>query len=385
MSEERCDVAVIGAGLVGVSLAYELACLGTSVTVIDAGHPGRATDAGAGILSPVTSMETDEALWLFARQAGVHYPDLLQRMASDGVDVSGTGYGRCGMLSLGLRPNEDEWFAPFAELVLHRSRGEITEITPEEASSLFPPLGPVHRVLHAPTSARVDGRGMAAALRQAALARGVVFVAGAAHGVLAGAAGTGETRQVEAVEVEGHQNVACAAVAVAGGAWTAAAGEWLGTRLPVGPTKGQIVHLGVDAETEGWPIVQPLLTHYLVPWPGGRVACGGTFEPGAGFSVSVTAAGLHELLRECLTIAPGLDGSTYLETRVGLRPTSVDERAVVGRLPGWGNAWVATGHGANGLLQGPYSARALAHTMAGLAQPADEPPLPRSFEPGRFA
>jgi D-amino-acid dehydrogenase len=386
MSEERCDVAVIGAGLVGVSLAYELACLGTSVTVIDAGHPGRATDAGAGILSPVTSMETDEALWLFSRQAGAHYPDLLQRMASDGVDVAGTGYARCGLLSLALRPNEDEWFAPFAELVLRRAPGEITEVTPEEASSLFPPLGPLQRVLHAPASARVDGRGMAAALRQAAAARGVVFVTGAAHGVLAGgaAAGTEKTRHVEAVEVEGHRNVTCRAVAVAGGAWTAAAGEWLGTKLPVGPTKGQIVHLGVGAETDDWPIVQPLITHYLVPWPGGRVACGGTFEAGAGFSVSVTAAGLHELLRECLTIAPGLDGSTYLETRVGLRPTSVDDRAVVGRLPGWGNAWVATGHGANGLLQGPYSARLLAHAMAGLALPADEPPLPPSFDPGRF-
>jgi D-amino-acid dehydrogenase len=383
MSEERCDVAVIGAGLVGVSLAYELACLGTSVAVIDAGHPGRATDAGAGILSPVTNMEADETLWLFARQAGAHYPDLLQRMASDGVDVTGTGYGRCGLLSLGLRPNEDEWFAPFAERVLRRASGEITEITPEEASSLFPPLGPVHRVLHAPGSARVDGRGMAAALHEAAAARGVVFVTGAAHGVLAG--GTGGTHRVEAVEVEGHRNVTCEAVAVAGGAWTAAAGEWLGTRLPVGPTKGQIVHLGVDAETENWPIVQPLLTHYLVPWPGGRVACGGTFETGAGFSVSVTAAGLHELLRECLTIAPGLDGSSYLETRVGLRPTAADDRAVVGRLPGWGNAWVATGHGANGLLQGPYSARVLAHAMAGVAPPTDELPLPRSFDPGRFA
>jgi D-amino-acid dehydrogenase len=291
------------------------------------------------------------------------------------------------MLSLSLRPNEEEWFAPFAELVIRRAPGEIAEITPEEASSIFPPLGPVHRVLHAPASARVDGRGMAAALRQAATARGVVFVTGAAHGVLAGgaAAGNGATRHVEAIEVEGHRNVTCEAVVVAGGAWTAAAGEWLGTRLPVGPTKGQIVHLGVGADTEGWPIVQPLLTHYLVPWPGGRVACGGTFEAGAGFSVRVTAAGLHELLRECLTIAPGLDGSTYLETRVGLRPTSVDDRAVVGRLPGWGNAWVATGHGANGLLQGPYSARVLAHAMAGLAQPGDEPPLPRSFDPGRFA
>ena len=386
MSEERCDVAVIGAGLVGVSLAYELASLGASVTVIDAGHPGRATDAGAGILSPDTSMETDPALWPFLRQAGTHYPDLLLRMQSDGVDVAASGYGRCGMLSVGLRAHEDEWFGPFAELVLRRLPGEITEITPEEASSLFPPLGPVHRVLHAPGSARVDGRGVTGALRQAAAARCVTFVTGAARGVQAGnaPAGDGNGRHVDAVEVEGHQNVACRAVAVAGGAWTAAAGEWLGTRLPVGPTKGQIVHLGVDAETGEWPIVQPLLTHYLVPWPGGRVACGGTFETGAGFTVSVTASGLHELFRECLTIAPGLDGSTYLETRVGLRPTSADDRAIVGRLPGWGNVWVATGHGANGLLQGPYSARALAHAMAGVAQPADEAPLPGSFDPGRF-
>jgi D-amino-acid dehydrogenase len=385
---ERSDVAVVGAGLVGLSLAYELACLGASVTVIDAGHPGRATDAGAGILSPVTSQDTEETMWPFLRQAGEHYPALLRRLGADGADVAGTGYGRCGILSIGLRETEDMWFAPFADVVLRRAPADVAEITPEEAGALFPPLGPVHRVLHAPASARVDGRGMAAALRQAATVRGVRFVQGAVHGVVAGSGGGGgggAGRHVDAAEVEGHPNVACAALAVAGGAWTAAAGEWLGTRLPVGPTKGQIVHLGVDAETDNWPIVQPLLTHYLVPWPGGRVACGGTFEAGAGFSTSVTAAGLFELLREGLRVAPGLDGATYLETRVGLRPTSADDRAVVGRLPGWGNAWVATGHGANGLLQGPYSARVLAHAMAGANLPPDEAPLPESFDPGRFA
>ena len=157
-------MAVVGAGLVGLSLAYELSCLGASVTVIDAGHPGRATDAGAGILSPLTSAETDPALWPFLRQAGLHYPALLGRLVSDGADVDGAGYGQCGILSIGLRETEEEWFAPFAEVVLRRSPGDVVEITPEEASSLFPPLGPVHRVLHAPTSARVDGRGMAAAL-----------------------------------------------------------------------------------------------------------------------------------------------------------------------------------------------------------------------------
>jgi D-amino-acid dehydrogenase len=378
---ERHDVAVVGAGLVGLSLAYELACLGVHVAVIDAAHPGRATDAGAGILSPATSAESDPALWPFLRQAGAHYPALLTRLTGDGAEVTSAGYAACGVLSLGLRAHEDTWFGPFADLALRRSPGEVAEIPAGQAAALFPPLGPIHRALHAPGSARVDGRGMAAALRAAALARDVTFVEGSVHGVVAGATGG---RHVESVCVEGHRNIDCGALAVAGGAWTAAAGEWLGCDLPVGPTKGQIVHLGVSAETGGWPIVQPLLTHYLVPWPGGRVACGGTFEAGAGFSVSVTAGGLHELLRECLLVAPGLGGATYLETRVGLRPTSADDRALVGRLPGWGNAWVATGHGANGLLQGPYSARVLAHAMAGVPLPADEPPLPEAFDPARF-
>jgi D-amino-acid dehydrogenase len=378
---ERCDVAVAGGGLVGLSLAYELACLDLSVILVDAAHPGRATDAGAGILSPATSHDTDGALWPFLHQCGAHYPLLLRRLENDGADVTATAYGVCGLLSLGLREHEDSWFAPFAEMTLQRGGGGVAEISPDEARRLFPPLGPVHRALYSPSSARVDGRGMAAALRLAAGKRGVTFVAGSVHGVEARANGA---RHVTSVAIQGQRNVECAALAVTGGAWTAAMGEWLGHKLPVGPTKGQIVHLGVDGQTDIWPIAQPLLSHYLVPWPGGRVACGGTFEPDAGFSVDATAAGLHELLRECLAVAPGLANATYGETRVGLRPTSPDDRALVGRVPGWSNAWVATGHGPNGLLQGPYSARALAHAIAATELPTDETPLPDSIDPARF-
>ena len=383
VSAERADVVVAGAGLVGLSLAYELACLGARVTLVDAGHPGRATDAGAGILSPATSLEGDADLWPFLREAGAHYPRLLERLVADGAGVSDTRYGVCGVLSLCLRSSEDTWFSPFAEAALRRAPGEVSEIGAAAAAALFPPLGPVHRVLHAPGSARVDGRGMAAALREAATVRGVDVVDGVVHGVVAAASG-GSGRRVESVCIEGRRNVDCDALAVAGGAWSAAMGEWLGCPLPVGPTKGQIVHLGVEADTAQWPIVQPLLTHYLVPWPGGRVACGGTFEAAAGFSVTATAGGLHELLRECLSVAPGLEGARYLETRVGLRPTSADDRALVGRVPGWANAWVATGHGANGLLQGPYSARLLAHAVIGEGVTAGEVPLPDAFDPARF-
>ena len=376
---ERTDVVVVGGGLVGLTLAYELASLGTQVTVVDAASPGRATSAGAGILSPVTSMEGDPGLWPFLRGCGAHYRGLLGRLAADGVDTTDAAYGRCGLLSVSLRPHEDEWYGPFAQMVEQRSPGEAVEITPEEASVLFPPLGPIHRALHAASGARVDGRGMADAVRRGAVARGVVIVAGTVVGLAA--SGT----RVTSVDVEGHGSIACETIAVAGGAWTAAMGEWLGCPLPVGPTKGQIVHLGVEATSGEWPIVQPLLSHYLVPWPGGRVACGGTFEVGAGFSTTVTAAGLHELLRECLVVAPGLQDATYLETRVGLRPTSPDDHALVGAVPGWTNAFVVTGHGANGLLQGPYSSRLLAHAITGAAGGADEPPLPGGFDPGRFA
>jgi D-amino-acid dehydrogenase len=379
---EHCDVAVVGAGLVGLSLAYELACLGVSVTVIDAAHRGRATDAGAGILSPVSSAEGDDESWPFLRACGRHYGALLERLAGDGVDVAGTGYDVCGALALGLRASEEPWFGPHASRVLRRGAGEVQEISASEAASLFPPLGPVHRALHVPGSARVDGRGMASALRAGAIQRGVAFVDGEVCGVET--AEDRPLRRCRALAIRGGASVVCDAIAIAGGAWTAAVGEWLGAPLPVGPTKGQIVHLRVDGPTGSWPIVQPLLTHYIVPWPGGRVACGGTFEADAGFSVTVTAGGLNELFRECLTVAPGLEGAEYLETRVGLRPTSLDDRALVGPVPGWSNAWVATGHGANGLLQGPYSARLLAHAVAGAVPPSDEAPLPAGFDPARF-
>jgi D-amino-acid dehydrogenase len=385
MTRPGCDVAVAGGGLVGLAVAYELACRGAQVVLVDAAHPGRATDAGAGILSPDTAAVEDDAWWELVHGAGAHYPGLLGRMEADGVDTTEAHYARCGLVSVGLRESEDAWFAPFAERVTSRSGGVVREITPSEAAALFPPLGTVHRALFNPEACRVDGRGMAAGLRRAGEVRGVRPVAGTVGGVMASGSGPSSNgRSVQRVLIEGEDDLLCGALVVAGGAWSAALGERLQCPLPIAPTKGQIVHLGVARETGGWPIVQPLLTHYLVPWEDGRVACGGTFETGAGFDATVTAAGVHELLRECLSVAPGLAGAQYLHTRVGLRPTSTDDRPVVGRVPGWENVWVATGHGANGLLLGPHTARLLAPYVLGGAPADGEPGLPPDLDPVRF-
>jgi D-amino-acid dehydrogenase len=87
------------------------------------------------------------------------------------------------------------------------------------------------------------------------------------------------------------------------------------------------------------------------------------------------------LLRECLLVSPGLADATFGEVRVGLRPVAADGRPVLGRAPGWENVYVATGHGADGLLLGPYTASLMARMALGRPAPGE----PTPFGPGRFA
>jgi D-amino-acid dehydrogenase len=147
------------------------------------------------------------------------------------------------------------------------------------------------------------------------------------------------------------------------------------------PLRGQIIHLGVAAhDTATWPIVQPVFGYYMVPWADARVAVGATVED-AGFATDVTAGGMYEVLRETLRVMPGLAPATIREVRVGLRPVSADDTPILGALPGYPNVFVATGHGANGLLLGPVSGRLVADLVLGREPGVDLGP----FSPGRFA
>ncbi len=373
MSVERCDVVVVGGGLVGTSTAYELAGLGADTVVIDEHDPGRATDAGAGILSPETNTALDGSRLSFALAAAAHYRALVPELAEAGAPD--TGYRRCGLLRVAVRQGEDELFAADADLAAARFPGVVTEIAASEAAERFPPLAPVRRALYSPDAARVDGRAMNTALGLGARRRGVRHLAARAERLVTAAG--------RAVAVDtGVGPVDCGAVVLAGGAWTGRLVPGSGTAPPVAPVKGQIVHLHLPgADSARWPIVQPVLSYYLVAWPDGRLACGGTFEADAGFDHRPTAAGVAELLRECLINAPGLAGATLVEVRVGLRPVSADGDPVLGAVPGLDNVYLATGHGAEGLLLGPLSGLVVARMTLGEPPGADLGP----YRPERFA
>ncbi len=370
MVNPSADVVVIGGGLVGAACAYELARDGLTVTLFDRHDVGRATDAGAGILSPETYGGAVPAFLDLADAAGEHYRALVPALAELGAPDP--RYDVCGTLRVGFREGDDEVFAATADVAVGRHPDVLEPVSVDDARAMYPPLGPIRHALFNPRGARVDGRSMVAALEFAARALGVDWRNETAQLVV-------ERGRLVAVESP-TATVGCGAAVIAGGAWTTDVARAFGMRSGVRPVRGQIVHLHLDADTASWPVLQPIFSHYVVPFRDGRLALGATVED-VGFDVRPTAAGLRLLFSEGLRLSPGLADATFLEVRVGLRPVSDDDLPVIGGLPGADTVYVASGHGANGLLLGPVSGRVVADLVGGRT-PAVEI---ADFSPARFA
>jgi D-amino-acid dehydrogenase len=373
------DVIVVGGGVVGATAAYLCAREGLRTLLVDRTDVGRATDAGAGIISPRTSSR-HEALFDLGLRSGAYYPTLLAQLEEDGG--GDTGYAVCGDLRVAV---EDDELKPFADLmaVLDARRAlhgrptldEVSEISPDEARAVFPPLARPLRAVLDRTAARVDGRLLNQALLRAAERRAVTVArVGVDRLLVDGGRATGVAA--------GATTYPAGRVVIAGGAWSPALAAQVGLTVDVAPQRGQIIHMHLaDRPTETWPVVHGFHDHYIVTWREGRVVAGATRETGSGFDPRATAWGVHHVLGEALRVAPGLGGATMLETRVGLRPLSGDGLPVLGAIPGVSGAYVATGHGPSGLTLGPYSARVIVDLVLGRRPDLDLTP----FRPDRFA
>jgi D-amino-acid dehydrogenase len=358
------DAIVIGGGVVGMSTAYHLVCAGAQTLLIDREDPGRATDAGAGILSPETNSRDPDAWFNFAVEAVGYYPTLIQHLQADqGGD---TGYAQCGQLVVAVSEDEHEPFERAQRLITARqerrglpSAAELHSVSASEARELFPLLAPVYGALYYRRAARVDGRLLNWALRRAAEHRGLSMKRASVERLMI------HNKTATAVVTDG-ETLSTAHMVIAGGAWSQAFGAQLGVEIPLAPQRGQIIHLDLPgADTTAWPMISAFRGHYMVPWPDHRVVVGATRENGTGFHPSTTAAGVHEVLSEALRVAPGLARAEMRDIRVGLRPLTADTMPVLGPVPGIHNVFLATGHGPTGLTLGPYSGKVVADMLLG--------------------
>lgn len=377
-SEPRCflsegkiswmKVVVVGAGIVGTSTAYHLACKGADVFLVDRKDEGQATAAGAGIVCPWLSKRRSVNWYHLARAGARYYATLISQLEEDGE--TGVGYARVGALAVSRDSDE-------MDAIEERARqkridapevGEISRLNAHEARHLFPPLHEELSAVHITGAARVDGRLLSNALKRAARKRGVKERTGEAQLEVNGAGVTG-------VRVNGER-VRADAVVVAAGAWSAQLLRPFQVKLPVEPQRGQIVHLRLPGtDTSRWPVVLPESSHYLLAFDDSRIVVGATREDGSGFDYRVTAGGLEEVLREALTVAPGLADGTVHDIRVGFRPMSLSRLPLIGLHPDIPGLVVATGMGPTGLTIGPYAGKLAASLALGEEPEVDLEPF----------
>ena len=357
-------VVVVGGGLLGLAAAYHLTRAGADTLLLDRADAGRATDAGAGILSPETNTRDPESWFDLASAAVATYPQLTAQLAE--LDAGDTGYARCGLLQVAATEDEVPLYEAARARIFERQRRrgapspqDLREVTPVEARRLFPPLTEVYGAIYNHNAARVDGRLLAGALRRAGERLGLTVRHASVERLdMQGGRVTGVVVDAERLRAD--------AVVIAGGAWSPVFGAQLGLDLPIAPQRGQIVHLKLhDVSTSAWAIVSAFHGHYIVPWADGRVVVGATRETGSGFVPRTTLKGLHEVYGEALRVAPGLGEGEVVEARVGLRPYSADGLPILGPVPGVAGLYLCTGHGPTGLTLGPFSARLVAQMTLG--------------------
>ncbi|MDV2686567.1 FAD-dependent oxidoreductase [Alkalihalophilus lindianensis] len=338
---------IVGAGILGASTAYHLAKAGATVTLIDRGDKGQATDAAAGIVCPWLTQRRNKAWYQLAKNGARYYPELINQLK--GLGETETGYAKVGAISLHTDESKLIKMEERARARLEDAPeiGKITRLSPIEAKELLPVLADGYGAVHVSGAARVNGRALREALINAAKKYGATYLEGEAHLVH-------EDHQVRGVKLEAETMYANQII-VTTGAWAKELFQPLGVTFKIEPQKAQIVHLELpNTNTLTWPVVMPPNNQYLLSLEDGRIVIGATHEDEKGYDKRPTLGGMYEVFDKALSIAPGLADCTVLETRVGFRPVAPNFLPIIGPLPNWNGILLANGLGASGLTVGPY-------------------------------
>ncbi len=373
--EQRFDALIVGGGVIGLACAWRAARRGLGVCVVEREQEvaGGASGVAAGMLAPVGELSWGEESQLSLGLASMRLWDgFAAELEADSARPA--GYRRCGSLRLALDRDETEELR--RRHGLHRQMDlESGWLRPSDCRALEPGLSTkVTAGVHVPHEGAADPVALCRALAAAVVAAGGALAMGAEVEAARAEGDDWMLRLADGRELRGEQLV------IAAGCWSGA-GDWLpaGLRTPVRPVKGEILTLGGDAASPPCERIVASERVYLVPRDDGRLMVGATVEE-VGFDLTVTAGGVHELLREAYRVLPEIAELELLGARAGLRPGTPDNAPIIGRSGGASGAILATGHHRNGILLAPVTGEAVAALLVGERPAVDLEP----FRPGRF-
>jgi len=350
------DVIIVGGGLIGSSIAFELAAENLRVVVLDRQEPGReASWAAAGMLAPGPDSPEAAALVPLGKESLRVYPEFIA--AIEKASGKSTDFTCNGTFEV-FRGRNAENARNKMVAEFHRLGLAAAAIPLNEARQHEPSLGPqTGAVAWLSEEATVDPRLLVDAILAAAKHNGAEIRANCPVDAL-----LFEGKACAGVIASG-QKIAADQVIIAAGSFcgtiTGAATPGADPRLqlspyaPVHPVRGQM--LALRSKTVQLKKVLRSEYGYLVPRRDGRIIAGSTLED-AGFVKQVTPQGVRQILDAALELAPALADAKIAEEWSGLRPGTPDLLPIIGPTDIAG-LWLATGHYRNGILLAPATAR----------------------------
>ena len=406
---------MLGAGIVGTSIAVQLAKRGLSVALIDRGAPGEGTSYGnAGIIegntvfpaafpsslaelarialkrSPVANYHLSYlpriAPWLAAFRAASQ-PQRLIETAQLMRPLFARAVGEHEQLA--AEASAERYLSHRGWLKLYRTDGAFAALAPElELAARF---GIANVPLDADAALALEPA-LARAFRHAVHWIGAVSVSNplaltrayaARFAELGGLALSGDARTLH--RADSHWRVETASGPIDTGDVVIALGPWaqdmlgpLGIRLPLAVKRGYHRHYRPHGNaTLSRPVLDAENGYVLAPMERGiRITTGAEF---AARDAPPTPVQFDRLLPAARALFP-LGDSVEAQPWLGARPCFPNSRPVIGRAPGQRGLWLAIGHAHWGLTLGPATGRLIAEMMTGAAPFCD----PKPYSADRF-
>lgn len=352
------DAIVIGAGIIGLSLAIELNKRGLKVLLVEKGEPGRESSWAAGGMLVDFPLETTPALQEFATASAAMYPEFVHELQDEsGLKIDLRSQGTLLFLDEPVEPQmigDRAWVVRWSEL---------------EAALKASNVRAKYKVGIYLKERSVDPRHLTEAATAAARHRGIDLSSGnEVVGI--------QTTNGKASGVRTNKSQFAAGMVVnCAGAWS---GQIEPHELPTRPVKGQMLCV-IMPEKELIRHVVRTSEVYLIPRSDGRLLIGATAEE-AGFDKRTVPETIQKLRQAALDLVPKLADARFLDAWAGLRPGTPDRLPILGPTPTSGY-FVATGHFRDGILLAPATAKIMAQIITG-----QQPDIAISnFSPERFA
>lgn len=379
---EKVDVAVIGAGVVGASVAYYLAREGIKVALLEREAIGSGSSAHAtGFISLLGTEFTQGPSFQFGLDSYREFPSLVEELeALTGMDLL---YQRRPSLRLALEESEEELIKNL--MSWQKDHVAMRWITTDDVHELEPRLTPTLRgAVYEDESAQLDSYRLNLALAAGAESKGGQTILRAVTGL------TSQGDRITGVRTQGG-DISCGTVVVAAGLWSPPFQKDLGFPVPVGALKGERLLLQYDGDPLQVLISSPKRGHMIsrldgmlsVGSTGGRDYDEGQLYQGAEMDRVPTETARVEIMQRAIDVFPDLENAALVQQLAGSRPLSPDRIPIIGPVPGKEGVVLATGHTTKGIHLGPITAKAVTEFIRGGCKHV--PTSIETFLPARFA